>query len=405
MEMLSKPNAAGGSGITRRGLLKSFAQGALIGTTCSTVGMVGATTLANIAGDFSKKAPPAPTFFPTLSLRIREMTQLIENRAAQVPADRPLYVLMGESHVKPSHKLAMQGVIVGLREKGYSVSVGMELHHTLLTDIMLDETDNAWVQKRMFESPYCSEDLKQDDLTYLYGDQGMKQFLKFLSAERIPMRNNDLDLWGCGKFAGEDHLDPQDEINQRYFKKLAVPLDQRVPVASRLGLYMRNLGMVDAARAHAEETGARIYIQHTGASHLFGEADLDAPYAESFHCLLKQAGASVLGMELRGFLPSTPEGLELVRTGEAVSIQNLPNAVFDYAGLSPDAEMILQIRESLYIKRLATEAGLTFYQQPRGYKPPPSRDMPTLNLPKDMESHTRLRDIQRQYGVSPDTPF
>ena len=88
MGISSKPDTAGGNPLTRRGLLKCIAQGAAMGTTCGTMGMAGATTLANMVDDFSRSAPPAPTYYQALSLRIQQMTQMIEDRAAQICGDQ-----------------------------------------------------------------------------------------------------------------------------------------------------------------------------------------------------------------------------------------------------------------------------------------------------------------------------
>ncbi len=214
----------------------------------------------------------------------KAILQKIEDELTDLPSGTPLFVVVGENHNKPAHRVLLKHLIANLFDRQLEnptqrVSIGFEyardfigqLLHTANSPLSPEDLD-----KLIASDPDGQKALKlmianQSDMTAAaISERSLKLFLYF---NEISFSCNDIRR---GMFFTPKTLENPDII------------------------YERNRTLAENAMLHAERSKAKIYIQHCGQMHVFGKSNQHDPgadiypYEQSIASILQTAGASVL---------------------------------------------------------------------------------------------------------------
>ncbi len=260
---------------------------------------------------------------PLTAARINAVSEnlvaAIEAGRKSALSDGPLFVAMGEVHSQAVHRLAFLKTALQLKDKGYAVSVGMEIPHDLPDQIitaraseMMPEHFLAPILLPMLERMRDREAddilklqfIRNDEVQY-YSPNTWWHVQEKLHDRGIRYAFNDAAMiQSSGLSCGS--LNMQDEHMQRIVAQ-GLPLatgtitDMHVDPCDELGMYLRNKTIVQRARKHAHKRQADIYLQHCGNIHVAGAvARREAfSYSHSLVGLFEASGCNVLGFALR----------------------------------------------------------------------------------------------------------
>ncbi len=214
--------------------------------------------------------------------------------------DRPLFVLIGENHYMPSHRIAAWLVARALKEQGVSLAVGIEQPHNTI-DYMLPPGLLTRASFFLKPSEYNRKSLCQTVIREKRSEESpvSKMYVNTLFLEGgyavslIDAASTQLHYLDQGDSLTFRH------INQGINKKIC----SNIHVAEKDGLYVRNLFMKERMKEQAFAAGADIFIVICGIAHVAGFAEKDepgdkAPYNQSIASLCRQEGMQVLTLPL-----------------------------------------------------------------------------------------------------------
>lgn len=289
---------------------------------------------------------------------------VVEEALALLPQGKPVVLLMGEDHSKPSTCFMLPAVLhhlsTALSSHGDAndngpptIAVGFELDHDLLGKII-----NADCGIHL--SP---QEMKTVATMDRNGHRAIFGFLAFVKTRDSPVtmattlsacresnlsvRFNDLASTNSNIFVELPILDRNDLRTASYINRSTAQNAREVLYSTcEPGISLRNKAIVDEAMAHIRDTGARLYIQHCGNAHPLGFRGKHG-HKNSLAPLFLEAGASVLSV-----LTSTAPNISWVPPNahplaqNSIFITHMPNDLLN--------------RESSFIEELARKSGITF---------------------------------------------
>ena len=128
-----------------------------------------------------------------------------------------------------------------------------------------------------------------------------KNLFEFLRSKSIPTRFIDADPM---IYYGGLVLNEMDEETKEEIKKVIPHMQgEAISVSSENGFRVRNPFLVNKAREHARESGARIYILQCGSSHIYGwgparQREKAFPFAQSVAGHLAKSRAAVMAVSM-----------------------------------------------------------------------------------------------------------
>jgi len=236
----------------------------------------------------------------------QSMTRIIEGEFEQTRGSAPLFVMLGENHDRPAHKLAHMLVLRSLQDKGYKIAVGLEdpynLTHTvveylkdhkqraagnLLAELLVDTArdDPLHVQIAVPLAQKDSAHLTNMLCRHVAIDSGIRMAFK--------------DAARSGYNFGAT-LDRDDPHLRHIIRRDRIDVGKDPVVAySPLGIHLRNKMIVEMGQDHALRRKPHIYIQLCGNHHVGGAPHSplgDLPYKQSLTGLYQVGQHNVLGI-------------------------------------------------------------------------------------------------------------
>ena len=331
--------------------------------------------------------------FRSVQTAADDVITAIEGRLKTLPEDKTLFVPMGENHATPSHRLVMQGVMQGLKERGHSIAFGFEGDYDLLAEAKIPFSEQEEKAKILSQDPDGENVLRMvSSMDALYQDAfaSLQNLARFCLEENISTSFNDLSKIS-GLWLGNP-LDPTDP--ETIFFTLFFGQEPFTPIQATepLGMGMRNASMMLKSIKHAAAENARVYIQHCGGIHVFGEALFESPFGLSLTNAYTMANEAVLPVVLcRKGLVFEDQALEYMASHPAVLFDDLNDKTFSYDWLTgQDAEV--RAAELAHMRVLVRRTGLRLYdggdprfQETVAMKTLPQREL-TANLRKHLEA-------------------
>lgn len=282
-------------------------------TTIASTGVLG--TIAWTAGggeiveDWTQRAYPEiiadcssdPFDVRPLTTAIMESANFILER---LPADVPLVIIMGEAHNIPSHSIARAHLLKTLKSQfetntNLRFAYGIEDHLSRIDREFFAKSPLSEAKIRIsgningFGLALAAPLTSQAMAKFLY-EEAIETQLNDIRAERNP------DIFGTV-------IDQKDPETKNFVVKHAPEfVDKRIIRSSdfgydnRLGLMLSNRMMVKKVTQHIKNTQSKIYVQHCGLTHTFGDRQLAnllgsaIPYNESLTYYFREAGYGVL---------------------------------------------------------------------------------------------------------------
>lgn len=226
-----------------------------------------------------------------------------------LPADKPLVVLVSEEHFTLSHKMLLHALLIAHFEQAVtspdkSFAFGYELPH----DFFGRYRDPA-------NQTFSPVDLLHSLPNRLLFTDSMSKMFQYCVDNKIPVRFNDIArAEGPLRTPILDQTDPftrelvtyaaPELLGKDIFRD---PGDSRSARQNYMGFKLSDVAMFLKATAHMQETGCKIYIQHCGAGHIFGVDQLGG-YQYSLTARFREGGYTVLPVvpsyeHLRKYLP------------------------------------------------------------------------------------------------------
>lgn len=289
---------------------------------------------------------------------------------------RPLVVLMGERHDAPAHIALRQSVIERLLTSSSPIACGLEREHDLLGAIV----------ESTFQYPLTGE--LRDALDVLDPDgQNMlkaykatrkavespvmdKNFISFCLAEEVSVRANDAAAsWALAPGGVSKRcLDMADLATCKILQRHAPALQGKdVTFISAEGVYLRNRLIVERVLGHMNDSGAQVYVQSCGNSHIYGDKFGHKHFVQSLSALFNQAGMDVLPVFVsskaydEGLIPA---GAEAMRQ-QGVVVSGLSERLFEYKGYG--SEFSDEYDESCLIEAISKHSGGAFKIMPDAF--------------------------------------
>jgi hypothetical protein len=246
-------------------------------------------------------------------------------RAEQPTPEKPLFVVMGESHVVPAHKMLQQGLIKRLLSgtSPLALAYGMETDHNLLARYISRVSGRPMQQCLDVKDPDGQKLLRSllaDQSFYYYScvsnaPVSERNLLRFLVEQNVSVRANDT----ATKLISEKRvLDRDDPVTAALIERYAPLIAGEIPVKDIEGVSKRNYKLEQGAQDHAHETGAAVYLQHCGRDHVLGCSNSKYPYAGSLTARFVEAGQNVLPVFIR-YRSEDKDGMKMLPPGaEAV---------------------------------------------------------------------------------------
>lgn len=266
----------------------------------------------------------------------------IEAKLETLDAGKTLFVPVGENHARPSHRLTIQALLQGLKKRGHGIAFGFEGDYDFLAETKIPMSGEARKVSLLEQDPDGEHVLRMfsgSQEVFVNSPASLKNLFRFCLDEGVSTSFNDLaKIYGLWRGVP---LDPYDPLTIHFSQYLrhdpALTFDATEPA----GMGMRNVAMVFNGMAHAREEGARIYIQHCGGAHVFGDIFTNSTFAQSLTNTYRLVGADVLPVLLtRDMLDVNPDVINYRRHNPAVLFHDLDDAEFsnDWVDNSLDGE-------------------------------------------------------------------
>ena len=215
-----------------------------------------------------------------------------QERATMATGAR-LYIIMGEHHAKPSHKMAQAGVIDNLaadRDTHGSVMLALETPYNQLQQYLDD------VYKTRIPEPLKTSFHERDPLghhfartvladnMYTCAPQSMTRVLSRALTHNLPIALCDAARKEFG------YLDPGDDMAQEIARSARFQCDlanEDISVVGTRGMNTRNAVMARRAVEKAQDNKADTVVIQTGLNHLGGNLSRRLNYDTSLTALLK----------------------------------------------------------------------------------------------------------------------
>lgn len=317
---------------------------------------------------------------------------------AHLRADQALVVVLGENHGKPSNVLLAAALLGRLKDQDLPHAFGKEAPHTA----------PARQLHRLSEFQYSSDEIQSFLRTDQNGSIALRTLLAQMSWEDSPVsyhslynyclrhdinsRFNDAAIISTNL---GDILDKGDPATAQLIDKLAPSVIGEISCKNPLGMKIRNQAMVENSKAHIQDSGAAVYVQSCGLSHVFGNMRMGDDFEDSLVGRYKQNGIAVLPVFIDngyGRIHNIPEEAQ----------EALANGIV-IRGLSTREFSVRSQGEAAFIERVADESRMDLSPF-RAYaieeNDPEKKRMPTperLALREDLLSE--LEDWRNDAGM------
>lgn len=285
---------------------------------------------------------------------------------------RKLVVLMGERHDAPAHVALRQSVIERLLTSSSPIACGLEREHDLLAVIIEGAFQHPLAEG--LRDALCALDRDGQNLLKAYkvamraveSPVTDKNFMNFCLAEEVSMRVNDVAMSRALAPGGERRrcLDTTAPAMQDIIRSHAPALQgQDVTFVSAEGVHLRNRLIVERVLEHMNDSGAQVYVQSCGNSHIYGDRFGHKPFAQSLSALFNQAGMDVLPVFVSSKVYDEgmiPEGAEAMRQ-QGVMVSGLSERLFEYR---QGYEFSDEYDESLLMEAISKASGGVFKIMP-----------------------------------------
>lgn len=216
----------------------------------------------------------------------------VQEVSARLRGRQPLVVLMGERHMTPAVKMLQTMVLDHLAKAAPSqVACGIEYPHDGLGVLM------SRCGFSVASSSYPV--LKHQDGD---GQRGLMVSLAALTLPDAPVTHDTL-LDYCRRQGLSTRFTDAAQTEDGVLLNSADPLtadvmmrcapgvpEDKIPVASNVGMALRNVAIVQNVVTHIQDTGASLYVQHCGVDHIYGHRGDHCAYEHSLTSLFAQAG-------------------------------------------------------------------------------------------------------------------
>lgn len=223
----------------------------------------------------------------------------IENVSKSLREGQPLVILMGEQHNLPSHIMLQHLLLDRLRKSAASrVAVGFEEPRNL-PDVILNKgfdinTRHVPPGALMAADRDGYKSLSAALALWNPDDAPLSVLSLFdFCRQNFSSRFNDAAKV-CGPSGFINRIDKKDPATSAVMTRLGMDCGGILSPISPPGLKLRNIMMAESAMTHIRESGARLYIQRCGRTHIFGDIKGGHHYQDSLTALFADAGAAVL---------------------------------------------------------------------------------------------------------------
>ncbi len=288
---------------------------------------------------------------------------VVEAKLETLPKGKTLFVPVGENHARPSHRLTLQALLQGLKRRGHSIAFGFEGDYDFLAEIKIPMSEEARKISLLAQDPdgeHLMRMFSSSVEVFVNSPASLKNLFRFCLHEDVSTSFNDLaKIYGMWRGVPLDPNDPLTVFFSQYLQQDPFIAFDAVEPA---GMHMRNVAMVFNSRAHAAEEGARIYIQHCGAAHVFGDIFTGSTFTQSLTHTYGVVGDDVLPVLLtRDMLDADPAVENFRRQNAAVLFDDLDNAEFNNDWVDDSLAVDAYAEEIDHMRLLMRHTDLTLY--------------------------------------------
>lgn len=245
-----------------------------------------------------------------IAQRIQEVSrQLTEHIKAKFQQrnnqGHPLFVVMGEHHGQPAHRISNILVVKGLLDQGYKVAVGKEMSHNTAdviagVKIKYGICSPADILMKRMRQPLIHDDREVLVEHYEFHNPHSLESFRIYDAAlyrlNVPISFNDAATTARGF-----EIDVSDPLTRKIAKADKRKIKEAISANSPEGMHIRNTCMVLRALKHAQDFKPDIYVQECGNVHVTGlrTQTADYPYKESLTSLFKAQRRHVTGIAMQ----------------------------------------------------------------------------------------------------------
>lgn len=320
--------------------------------------------------------------FRNVEVAANDIIQAIELKLENLAPDKTLFVPVGENHTMPSHRLTIQALLQGLKNRGHAIAFGFEADYDFLAESKIPFASEG-IKARLLEKDPDGEHvlrmLSSSDGAFLNANASLQNLFCFCLDQKISTSFNDLaKIYGIWQSVP---IDPYD-LDTLFFKMLTQQdLHAVWDAAEPMGMRLRNFAMTFNGRAHAREEGAQIYIQHCGGAHVFGDAEYESPYSMSLVNNYALASEECLPVLLSGQnITVDAEAASYIFTNPSVILNDLDDREFstDWADRDQDKQVYAEERAHMRLLTRHTDIRIYDIDDARFAEKPEMRGIPKI---------------------------
>ena len=278
--------------------------------------------LIDINIDHVKKIDPEAAAI--LSSAVSTVKTILERRAEldrQRQSDETLYVMAGEHHDLPAHKLHHMLVLQGLYEAGESLITAIEQPSNVVTDEFLKafllgvskiEPEQLPATMALYKANPALLGLSEVYASILggceYADYASRVQLTHMFRLHATSKFQFTGMCSDAARLSQKFLDVSDPATAQSMRKALNKVEDNMSLESQEGLYVRNIHMAQRLYDVASQYKTRIAVQLCGQAHVNGDA-MVSHQAEGLCAIFKRSAKPVIGVFLNPVMDYTA-GLE-----------------------------------------------------------------------------------------------